>query len=124
MRQTNTHLRKQKQRHPHGAARTRHGGDPMAVGNGSLVAGALTPVEDLLNGVSYEEIDRRAGDLLNFEPDNPEEAEEDLFDFEVTDELRALAAGYEDLGDTIRQGHLPASLVLDLLYGEEGETEK
>ncbi|MFD2841033.1 hypothetical protein ACFSYH_10685 [Populibacterium corticicola] len=96
----------------------------MALGNGSLVAGALAPVEDLLNGVSYEEIDRRAGDLLNFEPDSPEEAEEDLFDFEVTDELRALAAGYEDLGDTIRQGYLPASLVLDLLYGEEDETEK
>ncbi len=96
----------------------------MAVSNGSLVAGAFTPVEDLLNGVSYEEIDRRAGDLLNFEPDSPEEAEEDLFDFEVTDELRALAAEYENLGDTIRQGHVPASLVLDLLYGEDDEVEK
>lgn len=40
----------------------------------------------------------------------------ELFDFEITDELRALAAGYETLGDSVRSGDIPNSLLADLAF--------
>lgn len=40
----------------------------------------------------------------------------ELFDFEITDELRALAAGYETLGDSVRAGDIPNSLLADLAF--------
>ncbi|GEM_PF-6756299 len=40
---------------------------------------------------------------------------EDLFAFEITDELRELASGFESLGGQIRNGFIPTSLIADLI---------
>lgn len=100
------------------------------------------PSSALLFGLSESEIELRAGQLLNFDearimpesvptagsPDCPEAeaalTDEQLFDFEVTDELREMASGYETLGDQIAHGWVPNALLADIFYPEsDSETE-
>lgn len=97
-------------------------GEQEVVNRGSVLSNDVTR-KALLEGLSPREIDVRAGHLLAFSPETESVEDADLFDFEVTDELRQLASGYETLGDTISNGWLPSSLVADLLFPEEASDD-
>lgn len=51
-----------------------------------------------------------------------EESEQD-FDFEVTEELLTLAGDLDGLGDQIRSGNIPNSLLADLFHAESPEED-
>lgn len=97
-------------------------GEQQVVNQGSVLSGNAGH-RNLIEELTPREIDARAGALLDFDARDEAVPDEDLFDFEVTDELRQLASGYETLGDTISQGWLPSALVADLLFPEESSDE-